>query len=762
MLPLAPLLASGALLAHGDGDVRFDRDIRPILSSRCFACHGPDEAAREAGLRLDEREHALADRGGYAAIVAGSPASSELVARVLDADDPMPPADSGLELSEDERALLVRWIEEGANWAEHWAYRPPTRPTPPRADLAPIDAFLEARLEREGLEPAPEADRITLLRRLSFDLLGLPPTPEEVDAFLADDTDQAYAAQVERLLASPHFGERMAQHWLDLVRYGDSGGYHSDNPIPMSPYRDYVIAAFAENMPFDRFTIEQLAGDLLPEPSIAQRVASGYNRLNKTTEEGGAQPGEYLAKYMADRVRTTSSVWLGTTMGCAECHDHKFDPLGTDEFYAFGAFFADIEEVGVYERMGSRRPPEMRVPDPESERELARLDAALETAAGEEARMAELRAEREALEKSLPLTLVTVAVEPREVRVLPRGNWLDESGPVVEPGVPACMPPLEASAPRPTRLDLARWMVSGEHPLTARVFVNRLWRLFFGSGLSSKLDDLGAQGEWPVHPELLDWLAVEFVESGWDVKHMVRLIVSSRAYRQSSLESPELRALDPDNRLLARQSRWRLDAEFVRDAALHASGLLHVEVGGPSVYPYQPAGYWGHLNFPRRRWRASDGASQHRRGLYTHWQRTFPHPSLLAFDAPSREECAAERAQSNTPQAALVLLNDPSYVEAARSLAAQVLLAEPASDDAGLRRAFRQVVSRQPSAAELEVLRALLSEHRTHYAAQPEQARAVGTNGIAPVPDELAADELAAWTSVARALLALHEAITRE
>jgi len=761
---MSMLLLLALAAAPADEPLLFDRDVRPLLSSRCFACHGPDEAARQADLRLDAREHVLADRGGYAAVVPGEPDTSELVARILDAEDPMPPADSGLALTEAERATLVRWIAEGAEWAEHWAYRPPTRPTPPRDDVAPIDAFVLERLEREGLSPSPQADRVTLLRRLSFDLVGLPPTPEQLDSYLADNAPDAYMRVVERLLDSPQHGERLAQHWLDLVRYGDSGGYHSDNPIPMSPYRDWVIEAFTANMRFDRFTVEQLAGDLLPHATTAQRVASGYNRLNKTTEEGGAQPGEYMAKYMADRVRTTSSVWLGATMGCAECHDHKFDPIGTAEFYSFGAFFADIEEHGVYERTGSRRPPEMRVPDTASELELdvlaVQIDA-LRASADSPERLSELEARRDAIEAALPLTLVTRAVEPREVRVLPRGNWLDESGPVVQPGVPACMPPLDVGDERATRLDLGRWLVSDEHPLTARVFVNRLWRLLFGVGLSSKLDDLGAQGEWPVHPELLDWLAVEFVESGWDVRHLLRSIVSSRTYRQSSLESAELRARDPANRLLARQSRWRIEAEFVRDTALSISGLLDASIGGPSVFPYQPAGYWAHLNFPGRRWRASDGADQHRRGLYTHWQRTFPHPSLLAFDAPSREECTAERASSNTPQAALVLLNDPTYVEAARALAARVLEEQHAGDAQRLERAFRLSVSRHAEARELGVLAGLLSAHREHYAAQPEAARGVGENGIVPPPAGVDAVELAAWTSVARALLALHETITR-
>ena len=489
--------------------------------------------------------------------------------------------------------------------------------------------------------------------------------------------------------------------------------------MPVWPYRDWVIRAFQENLPFDEFTRWQVAGDLYPAATEDMRVASIYNRLNKATDEGGAQAGEYLVKYAADRVRTTASTWLGATMGCAECHDHKYDPLPQRDFYRMAAFFADIEEVGVYELSAYRQfQPHMQVGEVQ--------------------------------------TLATVAREPRTIRVLPRGNWLDETGEVVEPGTPDCWPALRPAGERADRRDLAEWLVRDDNPLVARVLVNRLWYHLFGEGLSNVLDDLGRQGEYPSHPELLDWLSRYLVESGWDLRALLRLMVTSDAYRQAATPRPELAVLDPENRLVARQARWRLDAEFVRDTCLQVSGLLDATVGGPSVKPYQPAGYWQHLNFPGRRWEPSKGSDQYRRGLYTHWQRTFVHPALLALDAPTREECTARRPRSNNALAALVLLDDPSFVEAARVFAEQLLGAGGDRMELAVQRALQ----RPPTQAELELLGELLDSERARFAADPEAARALVSVGQAPVPGgDLV--ERAAWTQVCRTLLNLHETLTR-
>ena len=572
----------------------------------------------------------------------------------------------------------------------------------------------------------------------------------------------AYERLVDRLLASPHFGERMAIFWLDLVRFADTTGYHSDNHVDLYLFRDYVIRAFNANKPFDRFTIEQLAGDLVDGPTDETRIASGYNRLLQTTQEGGGQAKEYMAKYSADRVRNVSTVWLAATVGCAECHDHKFDPYKTREFYSLAAFFADVKEtaVGVQEPTRFPSPAQAEALEP-VDRELAALKAIKKPTEAQRHELAELEKRRKALLEQIPSSLVTTSVAPRPIRVLPRGNWLDESGPVVLPAVPAFLPPLAVKERRATRLDLARWLVARDNPLVARVMVNRLWKLVFGQALVTTPDDFGSQGAWPTHPELLDWLACEFVDGGWDIKAMLKRMVMTETYRQSSAAPESKRQRDPANRWLSHQNRYRLDAELVRDGALACSGLLSGEIGGPSVKPYQPPGYWAFLNFPRRDYVADKGENQYRRGLYTYWQRTFLHPSLLAFDASTREECVVQRPRSNTPLQALVLLNDPSYVEAARGLAARVIREGGADPQARLDRAFRLALSRPARPEEVSVLMSLLTRHYDQYAAEPAAARALLSTGNSPIPAGIDPAELAAWTSVARVLLNLHETITR-
>ena len=842
---------SGLFAGEDLGGVDFARDIRPLLSDNCFACHGPDAKQRKADLRLDTREGALADLDGTSAVVPGKPSESELVRRVTtdDEDDLMPPPDSGKKLDATQKALLQRWIAEGAEYELHWSYKPIARPEPPRVNndsfvRNDIDRFVLSTLRDKGHEPSREADRRTLIRRLSFDLTGLPPTWEQVRAFVADSSPRAFGKLVDRLLASPHYGERMAIYWLDLVRYADTMGYHSDNEQTKPLYREYVIDAFNDNLPFDQFTREQLAGDQLPGSTRRQLIASGYNRLNMTTREGGSQPKEYIAIYLGDRVRNVSGVWMATTLGCTECHDHKFDPFTSRDFYSLGAFFSDLEETPVgpqkytplpttaqqakvdklkkqipvleaalntqtpalddalarwesaqAERIASEpsaeadangtepavsdgkptadpaAPPKkigeiLAVPlAKRSDEQKKTLAAHYRTFAPELAaarkELVDLKERIKRLEKAFPTSLVSVRLgKPRTVRILPRGNWQDESGPEVQPTVPARLK-LGDTESRAKRIDLADWVVSKDNPLTARVMVNRLWALCFGRGLAMPLDDFGAQGTPPTHPELLDWLAADLMDHGWDIKRTMKLLVTSGAYRQSSIADAKTLAADPLNKWLARQGRWRLDAEMVRDNALAVSGLLAKPIGGASVKPYQPVGYWKHLNFPKRKWAPDSGVSQYRRGLYTFWCRTFLHPSMLAFDAPTREGCVAERTRSNTPQQALVLLNDPTYVEASRVFAERILQHGGDTDGERLAWAFERALSREPSAGERDILLRLAGERAAHFAANAGAAKAAAAAGEWPAATALKPERVAAWAAVSRAILNLYETTSR-
>ena len=947
--------------------VDFDRDIRPILSNNCFACHGPDENTREAELRLDDKDSVFADRDAPL-IQPGKAASSELFRRIssTDENEMMPPANFRKKLTSQQIELIKKWIDQGAEWKQHWAWTAPNRPQVPKAGrngvLNPIDNFIIRQLTDEGLTMSQPADRVTLIRRLSFDLLGLPPNAEEVAAFVNDKDPKAYQNLVKRIIAKPQYGERLAMYWLDIVRYADSNGYHADKTRQIAPYRDYVINAFNTNKPYDLFVKEQLGGDLMENATIEQQVASGFNMLLQTTDEGGAQAKEYLAKYSADRVRNTASIFLGVTLGCAECHDHKYDPFTTQDFYNFASFFADINEVGVgnapafpvidgmladqiadktsaiadkeaslnavsRELSDARKAWEAalakqadtsvvagkwqyvgplaaasfdeahdksflneaesidlsiavsdkkwaekefsdgavhaldqtanaahylqriltvkaatkvelkfgsddgirvwvnqkevlnnkvtRGPAPDQEKitvdlkegenslllkisqggggagfyyahnnsglpaDIAVILAKTERTEAEQNKLSdyyrdnsdELRTQRdeiaamqkqlEQLNSSAPKTLMTRVREPRMIRVLPRGNWMDDSGAEASPTVPGFMKPLAIEGRRANRLDLANWMVDPDNPLTSRVVVNRLWKLFFGHGLAEPLDDLGAQGTRPSHPELLDWLSVELIESGWDIKHIVSLIINSNTYRQSSTLTVELAGLDPYNFKYARQSQYRLEAEMIRDTALAISGLLSDKLGGSSVKPYQPAGYWEHMNFPKRTWQMSGGDDIYRRGLYTHWQRMFLHPSLLAFDAPSREECTVSRPRSNTPQQALVLLNDPTYVEAARAFAERILVQGGQDDSSKLNWAYQTALSRNVNPNEANILLDVLAKHLNTYKQNPQAADEYLSVGRRVVPENIDKSELAAWTSISRIILNLHETITR-
>ncbi len=764
---------------------RSAHQIRQLLSDNCFQCHGPDANHRKANLRLDTSDGLLADLGGYQAVTPGHPDTSELIRRIKTSEpaDLMPPAESGKSLSPEEITQLENWILAGAQWSGHWAYTTPTlHPIPaPQKTSHPanwIDAFILQRLEQNHLQPSPPADPITLLRRLTFDLTGLPPSPDQIHSFTQIKSPADYDAFVDSLLQDPAFGERMACYWLDLVRYADTVGYHGDQDHNISPYRDWVIDAFNQNMPFDQFTREQLAGDLLPNPTTRQKTASGYNRLLQTTHEGGLQPKEYIAIYAADRVRNLSAVWMGATVGCAQCHDHKYDPYTLRDFYSLAAFFADIDDTSHFSDgtndLPTKRAPEIMVFPPDTEARLAELrqqlaNQLLHTPPTQldqlQKNLTEAATELEQLRQQGRLTMISQALNtPRTTRILPRGNWLDESGDIVQPAIPEFLGTIPHENERATRLDLANWLVHPSSPqalLTARVMVNRFWYLLFGQGLSPSLDDLGNQGSPPSHPELLDNLALAFIQSGWNVKATLKLIVSSKTYQQSSTPSPALQETDPANILLARQSRWRLPAEMIRDTALSISDLLVQQIGGPSVKPYQPAGYYQHLNFPTRTYAHHADSRQWRRGLYVHWQRQFLHPMLKAFDAPSREECTAQRPQSNTPLASLTLLNDPTFVEAARAFASKILLNAEPSTQARLEYAFLHALSRQPDPTELQLLTHLHQSQSQSFTQTPTNATQLLQTGISPTPTQWPATELAAWTQIARAILNLNETYSR-
>jgi hypothetical protein len=1017
------LLSVLAPAADAGSNVEFNRDVRPILSDVCFACHGPDKAKRKGGLRLDLESSAKR------VVTPGKPDKSEIFRRIssTDVNERMPPEKHPVKLTTRQIDLVKRWIEQGAKWQAHWALIPPARPELPKVTKTewvrnPIDSFVLARLERQKLSPSPEADRTTLLRRVTLDLTGLPPTLQEVDDFLADKRPDAYERVVDRLLASPRYGERMAIRWMNAARYADTSGYQSDGERVMWRWRDYVIDAYNRNLPFDQFTIEQLAGDLLPHATLEQNIATGFNRNHRGNGEGGIIPEEYQVEYVVDRVETTSAVWLGLTLGCARCHDHKYDPFSQKEFYQFFAYFNNIPELGRAIKIGNS-PPYIVSPTREQQAQLAALDVRLGKAesdwrehgealavaqrkwekraptgqwypsrglnfhlpgegtlpkgvhsvsgtpevtdgaggkawqfdgkcyldagnvgnfgffdkftlsawirpsteggtilgrgadveqgegyalrlvkgklqlnlvkrwlddalrvetemtltpdhwhhvavsydgsraaggvrfsidgqpvkqrvlldelnqtfaskeplrigagqggrfvggvgdvrvynrvlsaeealilattadlavsagtprekrsAGQAAKLRacfldqaapekiksvehqrqELHEERDRLIESFPTTMVMEEMPtPRETHVLIRGVY-DKPGEKVTPGVPAVFPPLPAEG-KNDRLKLARWIASPENPLTARVAVNRYWQMYFGEGLVRTPEDFGVQGEPSSHPELLDWLATEFVRLRWDVKAMQKLIVTSATYRQSSQGNRDLYKTDPNNRLLARGPRHRLSAEMVRDQALFASGLLVEKVGGPSVKPYQPKGIEKELGADP--YVQDHGDKLYRRSLYTFWKRTVAPPLLTTFDAPGREACMVRETRTNTPLQALNLLNDVTFVEAARVLAERVLKEKSKTDDERLTLVFRLVVSRKPKDGELEVLRGALAHHREVYAADRKKALKLLQVGEAPRDETLDAVEVAALANVVSVIFNLDEALNKE
>jgi len=636
--------------------IQFNRHVRPILSEKCFSCHGFDEAAREADLRLDTFGGATGIDGGVTAIVPHKPNESELVARILsdDPDQVMPPRDSGKHLTSEQTNVLRQWIEQGANYDTHWAFVPPTSKSPPDVPEAshPIDRFVQARLNDEGLQPSIKATDETLIRRVSLDLIGLPPTTQQIDLFLAataEDRVAAYRDLVERLLASPHYGERWGRWWLDQARYADSNGYSVDAPRQIWLYRDWVINALNDDMPFDTFTIEQLAGDLLPDATESQQIATGFHRNTQINQEGGIDKEQFRIDSVFDRVATTGTVWLGLTIGCAQCHDHKFDPITQTEYYRLFAFLNNQDE------------PELKLEGPGKRSTLVMRERS----------------------------------EPRITNLLVKGDFTRPAAEVT-PGTPSVLHPFDNRTGKANRLDLANWITSPQNPLTARVISNRIWQHYFGRGLSEIENDFGFQAASPSHPELLDWLAVEFVRCGWSMKQMHRLIVTSHTYQQSSSQRPDLQQKDPENYLLARQQRLRLDAEIVRDVALAASGLLSYQVGGKPVYPPIPDGVMN-LGQISREWKTSIGDDRFRRGIYTFKYRSTPPPSLNVFDAPNGFNSCTRRVRSNTPLQALTLMNDPAYVEFASAL-------EGIIQRDGIPAAFRRCTSRNPTNKELLIL----------------------------------------------------------
>jgi hypothetical protein len=626
----------------------------------------------------------------------------------------MPPVNSGRKLSERQIAMLRQWIEQGAPYDAHWAFRLIRRPAAVAVDSSwvsnEIDAFVIEKLEAAGLKPSPLADRNTLIRRVYLDLLGLPPTPAQLDEFLADRSSDAYQKMVDRALASPHYGERWGRHWLDQARYADTNGYSVDAERTMWPYRDWVIQALNDDMPFDQFTIEQLAGDLLPNATQGQLVATGFHRNTLINQEGGTDDEQFRVEAVVDRVNTTGAVWLGLTVACAQCHAHKFDPISQRDYYAVFAFFNNCEDV-------NSAPP------------------VVEVAGAKTMVLRELK-------------------QPRETHVLVRGDFL-RKGERVPPGTPAILPPLATSDAPKTRLDLARWLVDRENPLTARVTVNRVWARHFGRGLVETEHDFGLQGSPPTHPELLDWLAAEFMEKGWSMKQLHRLILNSATYRQSSRYRTELAAVDPVNKLLGRQARLRVDAEIVRDLSLAVSGLLHDKIGGPSVHPPQPADVYAFTQVARP-WPTSTGPDRYRRGMYTFFVRSAPYPMLTTFDSPVFNTTCTFRQRSNTPLQALTMANDEGMVEVSRALGKRIY--EHADNDGDrLEFAFQLCFSRSPESYELERLTRYTLQQRQAYMEAPEQARQlVGDTAVEPVT------EAATWSSIARVLLNLDEFITRE
>ncbi|GAB5558562.1 MAG: DUF1553 domain-containing protein [Synoicihabitans sp.] len=800
--------------------VDFSRQILPILSDNCFQCHGPDANHREADLRLDVEENAKAPREGYSIIEPGDSTASELIYHITTRDeyDRMPPLDSNKSLSEPEIDLLTRWIDSGAEWGRHWAFDPIERPQLSNSSAHPIDVLVGEVLAEEGLTFSPEADRRSLIRRLTLDLTGLPPTPDETEAFVADKSNRALESVVKRLLASPAFGERMAWDWMEVARYADTNGYQADNERTMWPWRDWVVKAFNENLPFDEFTIWQLAGDLIPEASEEQIMATAFLRNHPINGEGGRIPEENRVDYVLDMTDTVGTAWLGLTLSCARCHDHKFDPISQREYYSLSAYFnqtavtgsggnpktppvLDFSTPDEHERLAAEAakipalaaivdeleltvfPRPEGEPSSKSERVLKFDATILNPLDGSASRrgskslrkILEVAVENEpayetavenliavvAAREAIAAEMIKVMVmedmpEPRETYLLNRGLYSDR-GDVVTAGVPASLPALGDDAPA-NRLGLARWIVSDENPLTARVVVNRYWQMLFGIGLANTPEDFGVQGEIPRQAKLLDWLADEFISSGWDVKGLLYKMVTSGTYRQRTHVTADLLERDPENRLLARGPRYRMPAWMLRDQALAVSGLLVDQPGGPGVFPYQPSGVWAEASFDQRHYKPDTGKSLYRRSLYTFWRRTSG-PTVF-FDAQARFVCTVNTPRTNTPMHALALLNDTTYVEASRVMAEATLLRHESNADR-LTSLFIRTLARPPDEEETQILLDGLARHLSEFEAFPRHALELVATGDWRVSTELDAVEHAAWTLLCLSVLNLDETLNK-
>lgn len=752
--------------------------IQPILSNKCFRCHGVDVKARMANLRLDTPEGAYALYGGKRAFVQGRPAQSRAYLRMIEKNPAlrMPPPNSHLTLTPAEIELVRRWVEQGAKYEKHWAFVPPVRPHLPKVSTplwvkSPIDAFILARLDKEGLKPSPPASRETLIRRVTLDLNGLPPTLNEIEEFLKDKSSSAYEKVVDRLLASPRFGERMVWDWLDLARYSDTNGFQEDRARPLWYWRDWVIQALNNSMPFDQFTIEQIAGDLLPNATRSQKIATGFNRNPMLNGEGGRIPEESRVEYVVDRLETTSTTWLGLTMGCARCHDHKYDPLTRKDFYSFYAFYNSVDESGAVDRNGSANPV-IEMPTPEQERqrteiissltELKKQQGAAKTKEERDALQAQVTAKQKSLDdlnNAVPITMVMAErKDPRKTFILLRGEY-DHYGDEVTRATPAVLHPFpkEASA---DRLGLAQWLVSPENPLTARVTVNRLWQTLFGTGIVKTAEDFGIQGERPSHPELLDWLATEFVRDKWDVKRLLKLIVMSATYQQSSNATPALLEKDPEDRLLAHAPRYRLPSHTLRDQALALSGLLVERVGGTPVKPYQPEGVWEDFSYGKITYEQDHGEALYRRSLYIFWRRSVAPTTF--FDIATRRVCTVRVSRTNTPLQALVLLNDTTFVEASRVFAERVIKQGGTTPQERLKFAFRTATGRNPKPSELTILLGNLKKSLARYQIDKESAAKLLKVGEWKTDSTLSPVEIAAYTGVMSLLLNLDEVLSKE
>lgn len=723
---------------HGGEKVDFAREVLPILSDKCFACHGPD-TRKAKDLRLDSYEAATRNRKGIRSIDPDNLEDSELIFRIHDEDDPMPPEDDGKPLTEAEKDILTRWVKQGGEYASHWAFVPPIkRSDAPKNEV--IDFYIEKGLKahKPPVSFAEEASRDVLARRAALVLTGLPPEPALLEEFLADKSEKAYEQFVDRLLSSPGYGEHQARYWLDAIRYGDTHGLHLDNKRGIYPYRDWVVRAFNENLPIDDFVTWQLAGDLLPNPTITQKIATGYVRMNPTTSEGGAIPAEFQAKNNFDRTETLGTVMLGMTMSCARCHTHKYDPITHREYFSLLAFFNSTAESPLDGNKYDHGPA-MKAPANSKEWEaLASLDGH----------------EEEAMQSFTTTTLIARELpKPRVTRVLQRGEYHSPIGEALQPDVPAVMGSFPEDAPR-NRLGLAQWLTADKHPLVTRVLVNRMWQRIFGYGLVRTPEDFGLQGEQATHPELLDWLAVEFREKGWDLKHILRLMVTSQTFKQSSRFRPDLE--DPKNRLYARGPSFRLDAEVIRDIGLWSSGLLDPTMGGEGVKPYQPAGLWKALMHPASNTKdyvRDKGDRLYRRSLYVYWKRTSPHPMMTLFDAPNRESSCVKRSRTSTALQSLALLNETQRIEMARKLAERLVKSSP-DDKARLDLLYKLLACRQALPREGKACLALLDTMNSRYAAAPEEAKALLTTGDSPANPDLNPVELAAWTQVITTVLA--------